>query len=472
MTENERRLEDLMQPHSVWSSVTTLTADDSDVEVTEADPVLLRRVFDAYVRQIGVDAWLHRRDVVAAQFERKSAELVGTIDGPLLSFADTIGWYLYLCELAIARPHELPTYYSSRVLPFLGVIGSKLRYAGSVQNLDTKLRETMADRRLEPDGFIFEVLVALSYAECGWAVEFLPEGPGRTPDLSIAMHGQKLSVECKRMSSRSQYAIEEESNWREHWSAAETVLRRNGQWIWLDVMVHVELTSLPLDWLAQRLEAMLPLQDSDGATADETATVRARVIDRSNLDADLSWSSVKLAGSKLRHLLGGDWVQENATTSLAIDGKTSTVGSVPGHFATYFDSVDWASGATFSCNSDHAIERKARDVKATIARAVRQVPTDSPSILHIAFETLEGPGVEEKRMQKIIPSIEGMTSMSLVIGIILHALGPVDSTGQVMVIDETASDFWRESTLRHLVPRMVVLPAHFGEDARDGAHWN
>ncbi len=169
---------------------------------------------------------------------------------------------------------------------------------------------------------------------------------------------------------------------------------------------------MPLDWLAQRLEAMLPLQNSDGATADETATVRARVIDRRDQNADLSWSSVKLAGSKLRHLLGGDWVQENATTSLAIDGKTSTFGSVPGHFATYFDSVDWASGATFSCNSDHAIERKARDVKATIARAVRQVPTDSPSILHIAFETLEGPGVEEKRMQKIIPSIEGMTSMS------------------------------------------------------------
>ncbi len=141
---------------------------------------------------------------------------MGTIDGPLLSFADTIGWYLYLCELAISRPHELPTYYSSRGLPFLGVIGSKLRYAGGVQNLNTKLRETMTDRRLEPDGFIFEVLVALSYAECGWAVEVLPEGPGRTPDLSITMHGQKLSVECKRMSSRSQYAIEEESNWREH----------------------------------------------------------------------------------------------------------------------------------------------------------------------------------------------------------------------------------------------------------------
>lgn len=35
--------------------------------------MLLRRVFDSYVRQIGVDAWPHRRDVVAAEFERKSA---------------------------------------------------------------------------------------------------------------------------------------------------------------------------------------------------------------------------------------------------------------------------------------------------------------------------------------------------------------------------------------------------------------
>jgi hypothetical protein len=60
----------------------------------------------------------------------------------------------FLCELAIARPHEMPS-------------------------------ETMTDRVREPDGFIFEVLVALPYAECGWAVEFLPEGGGPMPDMCV-----------------------------------------------------------------------------------------------------------------------------------------------------------------------------------------------------------------------------------------------------------------------------------------------
>lgn len=102
---------------------------------------------------------------------------------------------------------------------------------------------------------------------------------------------------------------------------------------------------------------------------------------------------------------------------------------------------------------------------------MRQLPDDQPSILHVAFETLEGPGVETQRMKKVVSSIESMTSMKKVIAIVLHALGPVDSKGQVVVIDETSSDFWRGPPLRELIPLMVVLPAGYGLNSRKGALW-
>ncbi|MGF6442634.1 hypothetical protein [Paraburkholderia youngii] len=470
-SENERRLESLMRIHSTWGKVSALTAEDSDVEVSEPDPVVLRRAFDAFVAQIGVDAWLIRRDAIAAEFQRKSAELMGYVDAPLLAFDDTIAWYLYLCELAIARPYEMPTYYSSRTLPFIGVIGRKLQYAGSVQNLDAKLRETMTDRKREPDGFIFEVIVALSYAELGWTVEFLPEGGDPTPDMRVERSGAKLLVECKRMSSRSQYAIEEEALWRRHWEEAVPSLREQGQSVWLDVVAHTRLETLPNDWLSKRIAGLLPLTDSEATSSDEDATVRARLIDRTALDSDLKWSSLKLAGSKLRHLLGGDWVPENAITSLSVEGERKDSSETPGYFSTFLDTVDWASGATFSCDADDAIERKARDVKATIARAVRQLPNDQLAVLHVAFETLEGPGVEAQRMKKVISSIERMESMKAVIAIVLHALGPVDSKDQVIVIDETSSDFWRGPPLKNFIPNMVILPAGYGAQSREGAHW-
>ncbi len=460
-----------MLTHPAWANVSALTADDSDVEVREADPVVLRRAFDAFVAQIGVDNWLIRRDAIAAQFQRKSVEFMGYVDAPVLAFDDTIAWYLYLCELAIARPYELPTYYSARALPFLGAIGSKLQYATSVKNLDGKLRETMTDRKREPDGFIFEVLVALSYAEYGWTVEFLPEGSDPTPDMRVERSGVQLLVECKRMSSRSQYAIEEEALWRRHWDEAVPFLRGLGQSIWLDVVAHVKLETLPNDWLPKRIAALLPLTGSLAASSDENASVRLRIIDRTALDSDLAWSSVKLAGSKLRHLLGGDWVPENAITSLSVEGERKNAGATPGYFATYLETVNWASGATFSCDADDAIERKARDVKATIARAVRQLPDDQFSVLHVAFETLDGPGVETERMKKIISSIERMESMKAVIAIVLHALGPVDSKDQVMVIDETSSEFWCGPPMRNFIPLMVVLPAGYGLQSRKGTHW-
>ncbi|MBJ9656117.1 hypothetical protein I5588_16315 [Burkholderia multivorans] len=471
MSDNERRLESLMRVHSTWSKVSALTAEDSDVEVPEPDPVLLRRAFDAFVAQIGVDAWLVRRDAIAAEFQRKSAELIGYVDAPRLEFGDTIAWYLYLCELAIARPYEIPTYYSSRALPFIGVIGTKLKYAKSVKNLDAKVRGTMTDRKREPDGFIFEILVALSYAELGWTVEFLPESSDPTPDMRVERLGVKLLVECKRMSSRSQYAIEEEALWRRHWEEAVPFLRGQCQSVWLDVVAHVRLETLPNDWLSKRIAALLPLTGSEATSSDEDATVRVRLIDREALESDLKWSSLKLSGSKLRHLLGGDWVPENAITSLSVDGERKDSGVTPGYFSTFLDTVDWASGATFSCDADDAIERKARDVKATIARAVRQLPDDQVAVLHVAFETLEGLGVEAQRMKKVISSIQGMESMKAVIAIVLHALGPVDSKDQVMVIDETSSDFWRGPPMRNFIPRMVVLPAGYGEQSRKGAHW-
>ncbi|WP_414953828.1 hypothetical protein [Caballeronia eucalypticola] len=248
-----------MRPHQIWANVSSHTNGDSDVEVLEADEVILRRVFDAFVSQIGIENWLRRRDAIEAEYQAFSAASIGLVDVPIFWLEDTFGWYLYLCELTIARPHESPTYYSSRVLPFLGAIGRKLHYQASVRNLDAKLLETATERKREPDGLIFEILVALSYAELGFTVEFIPEGSARTPDMRVEMHGDSFLVECKRMSSRSQYAVEEERLWRKQWEVAEPVVKNVSQWVWLDVVIHVELSTLEPNWLARKLETLLPI---------------------------------------------------------------------------------------------------------------------------------------------------------------------------------------------------------------------
>ncbi|MFM0300226.1 hypothetical protein PQQ99_08875 [Paraburkholderia sediminicola] len=470
-TLNQRVHEARLRPHPMWDNAKEVAGDESLVSPEEPDPILLRRAYDAFVDQIGIDAWRQRRAAVESEYLRVAHEQVAMGQTPALLFEDKLGWYLFLCELAISDPYHLPTYYSARALPFMGAIGAKLKYGASVQGLSGKFGEIATKRTREPDGHIFEILVALSYAEKGWVVQFIPESPpAKTADMMVTLEGVTLHVECKRMSQRSAYVQEEENLWHQQWTSAESMIRANRQWLWVDVVVHVEMKSLTPDWFASKLAVLLPYDGIDASMNDEAGRIRVRTIDRRPLDKDLHWSYVKASGSKLRHLLAGDWMPENAITSLAIDGSMRHSGDRPDFFSTYVDTVQWACGATFRCDAEESIERKARDVKSTLSRAKAQLPDEFPSIVHIALETLEGPEVEERRMKKLIPSIEQMTFAKRLEGVVIHSFQPVDSMEQVMVIDETSSEFWRDGNRRVHVPFTAILPAD-ATASRPGSHW-
>ena len=47
------------------------------------------------------------------------------------------------------------------------------------------------------------------------------------------------------------------------------------------------------------------------------------------------------------------------------------------------------------------MEKKAKDVKKIFSNAIKQLPNDTPSIVHIGYETLHGPEVEMIRQNKI-----------------------------------------------------------------------
>ena len=56
-------------------------------------------------------------------------------------------------------------------------------------------------------------------------------------------------------------------------------------------------------------------------------------------------------------------------------GRTATLGT--GHvFDRFLDSMDFAAGAFWHCDAVRSIERKARDIRAHLADAVRQLPHD------------------------------------------------------------------------------------------------
>jgi hypothetical protein len=68
---------------------------------------------------------------------------------------------------------------------------------------------------------------------------------------------------------------------------------------------------------------------------------------------------------------------------------------------SYIDEVSFLVSAKWDCDSEAAIERKARDILELLAKAVQQLPTTEPCIVHFGIEALDGDKVEAARLDRI-----------------------------------------------------------------------
>ena len=138
---------------------------------------VLRVGITFFLSQMSENEWLKRREQLLedlnAQQEYNGLEKAR----PIRVKKDEIGWYLFLCEQALDDPLCMDIAQAQRVLPFFVGIGERWTYAKKVKGLKQKIREALTKYKAAPDGVIFEILVALSYAAKGWDVEFLKEQP-------------------------------------------------------------------------------------------------------------------------------------------------------------------------------------------------------------------------------------------------------------------------------------------------------
>src|SRR3546814_2464703 len=97
-----------------------------------------------------------------------------------------------------------------RIVPTLTRIGEELTKVLAIPGAEDRARRLMNADRSQPDGGLFELLVALAYYRDGWETAFAPERPGvaKTHDLNVRKGRSRWAVECKRM-DRSSYEARE-----------------------------------------------------------------------------------------------------------------------------------------------------------------------------------------------------------------------------------------------------------------------
>jgi len=388
---------------------------------------------------------------------------------------DEFGWYVFTGEVAINDPHALDPDEAARVLPILIGLADRWQYASNITGLEQRLADLAGARRASPDNGLFEIAVALAYAARGLNVTLIPEQPGvqKTPDMKVLINGVDLYVECKRQSKFSAYEQAERAHWNRLWRPLEALLTEARAPLWLKVEFRRELSTYDDTYLADKLKFGIRIVTSELVLIDdEFIRVEAKPVDLPAVHSHLRDVYVKVRGTQERALLGGPWAPPRANMESVCTGRRMrpSRGMPAWKARSFWDQIDWGCGVAWQCTAEDAIERKARDVKSLFARAIEQLPNDSPGVVHIAAETLAGNDVEARRTKKIISSMREFRVEKPVLGLLLHRIQSESPPDSAFNFDESVTDFWQDSRLRDVSPRFVFIPR--AVEPRTGGHWD
>jgi hypothetical protein len=161
----------------------------------------LRRAVEWLKGYMTEQEWRTRRMAAANRLYDATLGRLDPADrGRFFAEADVFAWYLFLADAFLDHIWNYEPMYGSRVVPILAAIGRDLELLRDVDGLDNRVRRLIGAERRQPNGGLFELLVAAAYKRAGAAVSFLPERPGQaeTHDMDVILAGRTLAVECKR----------------------------------------------------------------------------------------------------------------------------------------------------------------------------------------------------------------------------------------------------------------------------------
>ena len=327
--------------------------------------------------------------------------------------------------------------------------------------------------RSQPDGGLFELIIALLWKRNGYpTVEFIRESPLRkTPDFRAHSGRDEWFVECKRLQKSSEYSERERAKWLAMWSRFVQYLTRHRMSLVFEMTFHVELESLPDDYLMTQLAGKLPfLSFPCHLISNETWDVTAKPVDFDRASVHLNKFRVRVPSDQLQELLAGYRDLRRGFTC-AIEGDVVRVGDTVGH-NQFLDALSFAACSFWSCDARQAISHKARDIRRQLARAVEQLPPAEKCAVHLGLETLDGPLVEEARFRRIMRSTVRFDSLDKDLRwIYCHLFESYAPPDQSWVIDETVLHFGRNLP-GHDEPfsfRSSIVPED--ETSSDGVHW-
>ena len=441
----------------------------------DTDGVNVRRALEWFVNYIGESEWSKKKAEIESHlignFKIQSSE----VSNPLASTSpQTIFWYLYLAEKYLTSIPEYEPVQGARILPVLSRLGSDLDFLAQVGGISEKMNELVTNRPHHADSTLFEFLVAILWKRNGWSdVWFEPESASRKSQDLFAQSGRsRWAIECKRLSKNSEYSSKEREKWLRMWLRLSRWLKRKTHPIVLDIAFHVELETLHDDFVVAELAGKLPLITSYPCQiiSNDVWSVSVKRVDLGRADSHLRQYCVKYPSDQIAELIGG-YRDPNRGFTFVCEGKYISQGT--GHpFDIYLDKMDFAAGAFWHCDAPKSTEKRARDIRKQLSKAVNQLPKDVPGVVHVGLETLDGVAVEAERYQRILNTVKNFNrngkNLKWIFCHLFQHYSPPDCS---FVIDETVYYFSNLFWMQDKPLKTISVIAPDLDYSGSGVHW-
>lgn len=441
----------------------------------------VKRAFNWVASFLSDSDWRRRSEQIEAQLEASltphaTREAAHAYE-PISISDDRAAWYLYLVDAVLNAPLKYEPTQGARVVPIFKRLGADLDLLKSIHGVDERVKRMLTSERQQPDGALFELLVGLIWRRNGAKdVEFIEESPpDKRPDIRASMGKDYWYIECKRLEKSSAYSENERRKWLQMWSRARDILIDARYSIVLDIVFHVELETLPEDFLVTELCGKLALVQAPCIViSNDIWEVVIAPVDYAAAKGHLSKYAVKYPSDQIVELVGGRR-EPNRGFTAAIEGRFVRMGEGHGN-NRFLDDLSYAIGAFWSCDAERAIERKARDIRRHLAEAVRQLPEAKRGVVHIGLETLDGQIVEAERYRRIVNSVRQFDSRTKDLRwVYCHLFQSYAPPYDCWIIDETVYYFGRsdQSGLEPITIRSAIVPEDetTGDDSNVSVHW-
>lgn len=372
-----------------------------------------------------------------AFFQQETSNMAGRVD-----WAGLPSWLLPTDPIAaiLGQAHALiedrrmyDFRVGGRVIPFIKAVGVFLPSLKAVVGVEARVRRMLAATNDHPIGGLFELVVAGRYAAEGLGtVAFIPETTTPTPDLSIALPGVTVYIECKCLRPSAFDRMEDDA-------AAKLFSRMTAQVHDLRLSVHMDasfkvpVTHVPAGYLAAHFAGYITGRGGADARLewdDEYATGFVRPTDLASIQADSAQEGALMLGTKMVRLLTGEQPPEH--------GYCFSLGGTPHEEDNrYVDAIAYASVLTWRSESGSAARANAQHLTSTLAKVDRQLRDFGPGIAHIAVDVPRSIVAAELKMTRNTAAINAFAWTARLCEIHVHYLQDRASEHTSWMIDES-----------------------------------